>query len=146
MINDANNLKPTLSSLPLQILIHFNWHYGIILFVLYICLFTYKAVRYYYPGNILGWDFVTVFCYAMVESSRLFLATKGNKTSQLGPLTASMLLSLPIIVLHAYYMELQLYVLRAEVVLNAIAIFFVGVEFIVSFFVVFSFLAASRKF
>lgn len=146
MIGDSLGLKPTLSSLPLQILIHIHWHYIWIFFILNICLFTYKgnfsfslflfifnfififiAVKYYYPGSILAWDYVTIFCYVIVETSRLFLgilnylfklyfifyilASKGNKTTEIGPLAGSLFLLVPIVVLHAYYMTLQLYVL-----------------------------------
>lgn len=37
-------------------------------------------------------------------------ASKGNKTSKLGPLAVALFFTIPIIVLHAYYIELQLYV------------------------------------
>ena len=37
-------------------------------------------------------------------------ASKGNKTSKLGSLGVALLLTVPIVVLHAYYIELQLYV------------------------------------
>lgn len=89
MIRDVNNIKPTLSSLPLQVMIYFDWHYSVLYFVLNVCIFTYKgiyksallcyfvistiAVRYYYPPSILGWDFCTVFCFVFVQSARLFL-------------------------------------------------------------------------
>lgn len=43
MIGDSVGLKPTLSSLPLQIFLHFHWHYAWIFFLLNICLFTYKG-------------------------------------------------------------------------------------------------------
>lgn len=67
-------------------------------------------MKFYYPGSILAWDYVTVFCYVIVEFSRLFLASKGNKTTEIGPLAGSLFLLVPIVVLHAYYMTLQLYV------------------------------------
>ena len=138
--------KQTQSSLPLQMLIYFNWHYIVFYFWINLALLTFKAARYYYPGRYLGWDIVIIFLYAIVEGTRLLFASKGNKTSQTGPLLISILLTLPIIVLHAYYIEIQTYVLRVDVVINAIAFFMLGSEFIVSIFVLISFIIASRKF
>ena len=37
------------------------------------------AVRFYYPGSILAWDLVSIFAYAIVESSRLFLGQFGKE-------------------------------------------------------------------
>lgn len=58
----------------------------------------------------------------------------------------SLVLALPIIVLHAYYIELQTYVLRVDVVINAIAFFLLGSEVILSIFVLISLVIASRRF
>jgi len=138
--------KQTQSSLPLQMLIYFNWHFIVFYFWLSLALLTFKAARYYYPSQYLGWDITIIFLYAIVEGTRLLFASKGNKTSQTGPLLISVILSLPIIVMHAYYIELQTYVLRVDVVINAIAFFMLGSEFIVSIFVLISFVISSRKF
>ena len=40
----------------------------------------------------------------------MVVVDKGNKTSQVSALTLAAVLALPIIVLHAYYIELQTYV------------------------------------
>jgi hypothetical protein len=138
--------KVTQSSLPLQMLIYFNWHYIVFYFWINLALLTFKAARYYYPGRYLGWDIVIIFLYVIVEATRLLFASKGNKTSQIAPLITSIILALPIIVMHAYYIELQTYVLRVDVVINAIAFFMLGSEVIVSILVLVSFIIASRKF
>lgn len=71
MIGDS--VKPTGSSLPLQMLIYFNWHFIVFYFFINLALFTFKAARYYYPGSYLGWDIVIIFLYALVEGTRLLL-------------------------------------------------------------------------
>jgi len=138
--------KVTQSSLPLQMLIYFNWHFVLFYFWINLALLTFKAARYYYPGSYLGWDIVIIFLYAIVEGTRLLFASKGNKTSQIAPLLTSIILTLPIIVMHAYYIELQTYVLRVDVVINSIAFFMLGSEFFISIFVLISFIIASRRF
>jgi len=50
------------------------------------------------------------------------LTSKGNKTSTMTPLLLSWVLAAPIIVLHSYYMSLQTYVLRVDLVINALAL------------------------
>ena len=134
------------SSLPLQVMVYFNWHYIFFFFFLNICLFTYKSINFYYPPKYLAWDLVTIFLYLFVESVRLLLVSKGNKTSTMAPLGISWALASPIIVLHAYYMSLQTYILRIDLVINSLALVFVGLETIGSVFVFLTFLQASRRF
>jgi hypothetical protein len=68
------------------------------------------AIKFYYPGRFLGWELTTIFLYLIVNEARLFLASKGNKTGALSPFGYSLLLAIPIVVLHAYYIGLQTYV------------------------------------
>jgi hypothetical protein len=69
MLGDSTT-KHGHSSLPLQLLVYFNWHYTVFFFLINICLFTYKAVRLYYPSSYLGWDIVTIFLYLFVDLTR----------------------------------------------------------------------------
>jgi hypothetical protein len=55
-------------------------------------------------------------------------ATKGNLLELVGPTLFSLLLSAPVIVFHAYMVQLQTYVLRLDQVINAIALAGVGVQ------------------
>ena len=85
-------------------------------------LFTFKAVEYYYPSEWLGWDLTSVFLYVGFESLRLMLLSKGNKTASIMPVCAGLVLSGCIAALHGYYLNLQTYVLRVDVVINAIGL------------------------
>ena len=55
-------------------------------------------------------------------------ASRGNRLESAGPLLFSLCLSAPVVIFHVYYLQLQTYVLRLDVVLQAIALAFVGVE------------------
>ena len=44
------------------------------------------------------------------------------------PLLFSLILAAPIIIFHVYYISFQTYVLRLDVIIQAIALVFVGVE------------------
>ena len=70
-------VKSSQSSLSLQILIFFNYHFSVFFFLMNICLFTYKAINFYYPRSFLGWDLFTLFCYLLIDEVRLMLG-KGS--------------------------------------------------------------------
>ena len=172
MISDSNNSKASLSSLPLEVLIHFNGHFSTLFFLATVCLYIYKCKKnciLYVMMNhdcfccghdisvtlrscpillprrniSMGFGINIRLCYSRVhetlfryakcksnlhEYSLSFVcvcfanfiislchhldvtASKGNKTSKLGPLAVALFFTIPIIVLHAYYIELQLYV------------------------------------
>lgn len=59
-------------------------------------------------------------------------ASKGNKTEQIPPLFWSLLLSISVITANAYYIDMQTYVMRVDVILNVVSLSFVGLEFILS--------------
>ena len=65
--------RPNASSLSLSIVSYFNWHFVVFFFFVNIALFTYKSIQFYYPPRLLGWDFVTIFLYIIVEFTRLLL-------------------------------------------------------------------------
>jgi transmembrane protein 216 len=151
LVNDGGQSKgaivrPNFSSLPLQMAVYFNFHYAPFFFILNICLFVYKAVRYYYPGRFLGWELTTIFLYIFIEEVRLMMLSKGNKTSTLRPLLISLLLAVPIIILHAYYLAAQTYVLRVDIVINAIAFVFLGIELLFSILVILNVFTSSTRF
>lgn len=144
-IQKPSLVNNTLSSLPLQMIIYFHSHYAPLFFFLNICLFTYKAIKFYYPGRFLGWELTTIFLYILIDKTRLLMASKGNKTGTISPFGYSLVLSAPIIILHAYYITLQTYVLKVDVVINAIALIFLGVELLMSGMSMLNLYLISRK-
>jgi hypothetical protein len=104
------------------------------------------AAKYYYPGYYLGWDITIDVLYLIIESTRLLLASKANKTSSVYSMIWSLVLGCPILVAHSYYITLQTYVLRVDVVINSIAFFLVGMEMLMSTMTLSQIFLASRKF
>ena len=123
-------VKPILSSLYLEIFVYFSWQFGVFFSLLNVGLFTFKAVEYYYPSEWLGWDLTSIFLYVGFESLRLILLSKGNKTASVMPVLVGLILSGCIAALHGYYLNLQTYVLRVDIVINAIGLALVIAEFI----------------
>jgi len=104
------------------------------------------AAKYYYPGYYLGWDITIDVLYLIIESTRLLLASKANKTSSVYSMVWSLVLGAPILVAHSYFITLQTYVLRVDVVINSIAFFLVGMEMLMSTLTLSQIFLASRKF
>mmetsp|Transcript_26954 Transcript_26954/g.45092 ORF Transcript_26954/g.45092 Transcript_26954/m.45092 type:complete len:148 (+) Transcript_26954:84-527(+) len=138
--------RNSFSSLPLQMLLYFSYHFTPFFFVLNICLYTYKAASFFFPGRLLGWELTTVFLFLIIDGTRIVMGSKGNKTTSMAPLVSSLILSIPMIILHAYYISLQTYVLRVDIVLNSIALFLLAAEAILTLFVFLNIYLASRKF
>ena len=134
--------RQILSSLSLQILIYFNGWYAVAYFVLEALLFIYKDFHFYYPADILAWEISMLVMLALMEVVRLFLASKGNKTESMRPMLWAILLALPIVTGYVWFLRLQTYVMRLEVILAAIGLSFVGLEFFLSVGAMLTFMSA----
>lgn len=80
MSESMDPTRKSASSLSLSVITYFNWHFVCFFWFVNICLFTYKSIQFYYPARLLGWDFVTIFLYIIVESTRLLLSTLPTPT------------------------------------------------------------------
>ena len=78
----------------------------------------------------------------LLDLCRLRLATRGNRTEQLAPLAWSVGLAAPAALGHAFFLELQTYVLHLDRWLNAAALAFVSAEVVLSAFAMLSFRGA----
>jgi transmembrane protein 216 len=134
-----------LSSLPLQILFFFNGWYDVAFTIAMSSLYAWKGSTLPYPDELrpmLGLEVAIVFLLAIIEYARIFLGTKGNKTEQSGPLLMSLVLGVPAMIANVYFLRLQIYVTRADLVLNAISIAFVGLEILLSMLTIITFAKA----
>ena len=61
-------------------------------------------------------------------------ASKGNKTEQNTPLVWSLLLAISVGIAHGYYIGMQTYVMRVDVILNVVSFSFLGLEFMLTLF------------
>merc|ERR1712054_484548 len=81
-------------------------------------------------GIIIVVEIVLVFVVVGVDLCRIFLASRGNKTERNAALIWSLILLMFTIVGYVYFVRLQVYVLRMELYLNATALIFSGLSFI----------------
>ncbi|OQS04645.1 hypothetical protein THRCLA_20830 [Thraustotheca clavata] len=136
----------SLSSLPLEILLFFNRYYSHLYLCLSALIFIYKGMYLPYPPTTgaFTWEIIFLCLYYIIDQIRVTQASKGNKTEQLFPLLTACLLTLPCVISLAYYINLQTFVLRVDIVLNAISFCFLALESIFGPLTTLRFLQASR--
>jgi hypothetical protein len=64
----------------------------------------------YPPTGAFAWEIVLLVLYYCVASTRLFQASKGNQTRQVGALLLSLVLAMPLVVCQVFFLQLQTYV------------------------------------
>mmetsp|Transcript_2970 Transcript_2970/g.3499 ORF Transcript_2970/g.3499 Transcript_2970/m.3499 type:complete len:143 (+) Transcript_2970:275-703(+) len=120
------------SSLPLQIIIFFHWWFCLFWLLMNIFLFSWKVYTYYYSASALGWEITIMVLMLTLEATRFQLASRGNKTEKFLPLAWSAGLAIPSLVGYCFFVELQTYILRLDIILNSISICFVSLELLLS--------------
>ena len=128
-----------LSNLPLQVLLYFNGWYDMLFTVLMLALYVWKGTNFPYPGDLgslFALEVCLVIALAILEYARIFLATRGNKTERSGPIVVSNILSLMCALIFFYFLYWQIYVTRADVILGSVGLGFIGLELIISLFLI----------
>lgn len=118
------------SSLPYQILLFLNGWYFTFFFVCEILLFVFKGETLPYASNVLAAEIILLFLLAAVEALRLFFGRRGNLTEQILGVLVCVILSVASVFGVLFILLWQTYVLRVEVILAAIQLFFIGMEII----------------
>ncbi|XP_034038182.1 transmembrane protein 216 isoform X2 [Thalassophryne amazonica] len=122
--------QPILSLAALQVLFSLNIWYFAAFYVAEILIFIYKGILLPYPSNNLILDVVLLILFLGLESLRIFYGWKGNLCEQTLSSSVSLVILLPCVTLAVYYLLLQTFVLRLEVILNAVLLCFYGLEFL----------------
>jgi transmembrane protein 17 len=128
----ADSGKKMFSSLPLQMMLFFNFYYLPIFFLSELVLMIYKGSKFVYPSYAYGLDISSLVFFAIGEQARLLLASQGNKKEELPTLVWSLGLAFPILIGLIYFVQLQTFVVRADVILNGIYLFFLTTEMLFS--------------
>ncbi|NXP05855.1 TMM80 protein, partial [Thinocorus orbignyianus] len=122
------NASPQLSSLLLQLLFYVNGIYYIFYFLATLAMIVYKSEVFSYPDEFLAPDLALLLIMAVLEVLRLYLGWKGNLTEEEAPLGLSLALTVGSVALSVYFLLWQTYVLRADVVINAVLLLTYGLE------------------
>ncbi|XP_062823662.1 transmembrane protein 80 isoform X1 [Anolis carolinensis] len=69
-----------------------------------------------------------LFIMALLETIRLYFGTKGNLTEDEAPLGFSLVITAGCVILSVYFLALQTYVLKADVIINVVLLVIYGLE------------------
>uniref|UniRef100_A0A8C3L588 Transmembrane protein 80 n=1 Tax=Chrysolophus pictus TaxID=9089 RepID=A0A8C3L588_CHRPC len=81
-----------------------------------------------YPDGFLAPDLALLCIMAVLEALRLYLGSKGNLTEEEAPLGLSLMITVGSMILSVYFLIWQTYVLKADVIINAVLLFTYGLE------------------
>ena len=81
-----------------------------------------------YPSGALAAEIILLFILAGLEAIRLYLGMKGNKTERISSVVMSLVMTLPSLFGCIYLLVWQTYVLRVEVIINALQLGFIAFE------------------
>ncbi|XP_069480140.1 transmembrane protein 80 [Ambystoma mexicanum] len=128
-----------LSSIPLQILLYSNAVYYVFYFLATLLMIIYKCQTFTYPNGNLALDLALLFIMAILEAIRLYLAAKGNLTEEEKPLGISLVLTIGSVLLSVYFLVWETYILRADLIINALLLGLYGLEMILELFAIAAF-------
>ncbi|XP_072375109.1 transmembrane protein 80-like [Scyliorhinus torazame] len=117
-----------LSSIPLQIVYYFNVFYYSFYFLATLLMVIYKSQVFSFPDGNLALDLILLILMVILEMIRLYLGFKGNLIEEAIPIVTSLVLTIGSLLLCLYFLFWQTYVLKADVIINAILLVTYGLE------------------
>ncbi|XP_059831592.1 transmembrane protein 80-like isoform X2 [Hypanus sabinus] len=122
------NYASVLSSIPLQMIYYLNICYYIFYFLTTLLMVIYKSQVFSFPDGNLALDLILLILMVILEVIRLYHGFKGNLTEEAIPIVINMVLTIGSMLFSLYYLLWQTYVLRADVIINAILLVIYGLE------------------
>ncbi|XP_046715223.1 transmembrane protein 80-like isoform X2 [Silurus meridionalis] len=127
------DLRPQLSSVLLQILLYFSAFYSLFYFLSSLCIIIYKSQVLSYPDNYLVLDLCLLFLMAAFEILRIYWGMRSNLQESERYVGASLFITGATLLLSVYFLLWQSYVMRADVIVNAILLCIYGLSGVASF-------------
>ncbi|XP_078405151.1 transmembrane protein 80-like [Cetorhinus maximus] len=97
-------------------------------FLATLLMIIYKSQAFSFPDGNLAFDLILLILMVILEMMRLYLGFKGNLTEETVPIVTSMVLTIGSLMLCLYFLLWQTYVLKADVIINAILLVTYGLE------------------
>lgn len=118
------------SSTSLHILLNVNIYYTLCWFVMEILCFVFKSYHVVYAGSALGQEIALVFILSFNDYVRQFFGMKGNLNLTRGLFVLFILYGFVCMLGFIFFLVLQSYVQRLEILLAGIGLALIAVELI----------------
>ncbi|KAI1895929.1 hypothetical protein AGOR_G00111830 [Albula goreensis] len=116
----SGRTSTVLSSVPLQLLLYLSAIYFLFYFLSTLCMIIYKSQVLSYPDGNLTLDLCLLLLMAALELLRLYWGVRGNLQESEKFVGGSLALTGVTVLLSVYFLLWQSYVLRADVIINAV--------------------------
>lgn len=120
------------SSTALHLLLHANIAYTILWFILEILLFVFKLFHLPYAAHAFGVEISLVFMVCLNDFIRQYFGIKGNLTLKTSLLIISIVYGLICAIGFAFFLILQSYVQRVEILLSGIGLALILIEILLT--------------
>ena len=84
--------KEPASSLWFQIFVHYDSYFSIVYFVASFFIVLYKSYTLIYSGSALAGELIILLIYAVLQFTRLYMGSVGNKTENVNWLVGFLLM------------------------------------------------------
>ncbi|KAL2093771.1 hypothetical protein ACEWY4_011083 [Coilia grayii] len=122
-----------LSSVLLQLMFYISGIYYVFYFLSSISLIIYKSNVLSYPAEHLAVDLFLLLTMALLEALRLYWGVCGNLRENEGYISINLGATVGSVMLAIYFLVWQSYVLRADLILNAILLATYGLNGLLAF-------------
>lgn len=134
------------SSLIYEILLYLHYYYFTMFVIIELIVNIYKIITFPFEHGILLTEILIYLFLMQLEYMRIFFGRKGNLTRKENSIIVSIILTLPSGLGMLYILLWQSYVLRLEVILCSIQLFFQFTEFICSILCFTSFFVKTEEY
>lgn len=97
-----------------------------------------------YPTTNFTLEFVFSWIWPFVAIPSLYLLSKGNKTETAAPVFFGIFLALLPLAMYIYFLNFQTYVLKIDLFIQGVAVFFAGLQVLLGLFAAIRFLTATK--
>ena len=123
--------NPTpVASLTLQVCIHVDYYVQWAYFIITSFLMFWKIYRYSYPIEIFAFEILLFVILMLIQTTRIFLGSRGNKTESSTVTFFFIMLTLLAVLGNLYFLQVQTYIIVGEVLIGSIVLVFALLEFL----------------
>ncbi|XP_034391420.1 transmembrane protein 216 [Cyclopterus lumpus] len=129
----AGRSGSVLSSVTFQLLLNLTTAYFVFYFLFTLGLIVRKSLVLTYPTDALVYDVCLLFLLAGLDCLHLLSGVRGHLTENEGLILTNLIVTGTTILLTVYFLVWQTYVMRADVILSSVLLFFYGLDGVLAF-------------
>eukprot|EP00736_Rhodelphis_marinus_P001830 Rmarinus@m.7485 len=137
-------MAPSLTSAPLEAAFFYHKCYYPFYFIVIVSAIIAKDMKFSYPSSGYATEASVVILLFLLESLRLKYGSRGNRLESSSLIFFFLLMTVLAVFGYVYFMQLQTYVYRIDVIASVVSLAFTIFEGLFGFFVMLSFSGSAR--